>query len=223
MDDQFIERLRTLADRKKLSYSKLGKLIGVSKDTAGNYLTGRTDISIDLVKKLAASLDVDVNWLLTGKGDIFDGNVPAPGTKNTRHLIPFFDIDATGSGIEVFSQDFKPSFFMDLPGFRDCNFSINVFGNSMSPTFDSGTIILCRELTDKGHVIYGEVYLIVTDENRLLRRVLKSSHKGQIMTHCDNPEGEGTHKGRRYADQELTINSIIKIYLVKGSIRRHQI
>lgn len=39
---------------------------------------------------------------------------------STKHLIPYIDIDVTGSGIEVFHQDFKPTFFMDLPGFRDC-------------------------------------------------------------------------------------------------------
>lgn len=145
------------------------------------------------------------------------------GTQTAKHLIPYIDIDVTGSGIEVFYENFKPTFFMDLPGFRDCNFSINVFGNAMHPTFDSGTIILCKELTDKGQIIYGEVFFIVTEENRLLRRVLKSTHKGYIIIHCDNPDGEGSTKGRRYADQELIISSIIKIYLVKGSIRRHQI
>lgn len=86
MDQKLLERLKTLADRHKLSYSKLGQLLGVSKDTAGNYLIGRTQISIADAKKLAEKLGEDPAWLLTGKptdnGELPKRNLSPSEVKN---------------------------------------------------------------------------------------------------------------------------------------------
>ena len=69
MDDTFQERLEIIKVKYDLKYSKLQQILGVSKDTAVNYLIGRTKMPMDKILSLAAYLRIDAGWLLRGIGD----------------------------------------------------------------------------------------------------------------------------------------------------------
>lgn len=141
-----------------------------------------------------------------------------------EQLIPYYDVDVLASPIEVFNdQTMTPTFKIDLPGFADCDFAINVAGHSMYPTIESGTMILCKRIHDKSLIIPGEIYFIVTEDYRMVKRLKKSEKKGWVIAASDNHNGHSSPDGHTYSSMEIPLDKILHIYLVKGNIKRHHI
>jgi transcriptional regulator with XRE-family HTH domain len=148
---------------------------------------------------------------------------PAPAQEG-RYLIPYYDIDATASPMEIFEENTNlPSTNMDLPGFAGCDFAINVAGHSMYPSIEAGSMILCKKITDKTIIMYGEVYFIVTKDYRMVRRLQRSQKKGWVNCVADNHNGHNSKNGLTYDNIELPMEKILHLYIVQGSIKRHQI
>ena len=144
--------------------------------------------------------------------------------QEAKYLINYYDIEATATPMEIFNdQTTIPSAKLDLPGFAGCDFAINVAGSSMYPTIESGSMILCKKVYDKSIILYGEVYFIVTEDYRMVKRLRKSTKKGYVVAASDNHNGHDHPDGKTYADIEIQIDKIVHLYMVKGSIKRHQI
>ena len=64
------ERVRSLRTGRGWSQGKLGREAGLSQPTVANFERGRTTGGLALtISKLAKALNVDPDWLRTGKGD----------------------------------------------------------------------------------------------------------------------------------------------------------
>lgn len=144
------------------------------------------------------------------------------GEENTSTLvhdmgkqIPYYDIEATAGDIALFTDSNEtPSSYFNIPAFSDCNFGINVYGHSMYPKITNGDIILCREVAGREFINFGEIYLIVTKEQRMIKYLKKHTDKTFVKLVSENKE---------FDDIELPVESILKLYLVKGTIKRNQI
>ena len=67
--EEFIERLREIIAQNELSSSAFAEKLGVQRATISHLLSGRNKPSLDFVMKvLTAFPDVDLYWLLNGKG-----------------------------------------------------------------------------------------------------------------------------------------------------------
>src|SRR5579859_5006429 len=78
---------------------------------------------------------------------------------------PVYDLVATASQNENVNQlPETPAFRVSIPGYQDCNFGMYVYGHSMYPTIETGSLVLTRRVTDKRVVMYGEIYLIKTED-----------------------------------------------------------
>src|SRR5690606_23744665 len=113
-----------------------------------------------------------------------------------------------------------PAYEIDMPGFQDCDFAINVYGHSMYPTIESGMIALCRKLENKNTIMYGEIYFIVTQDFRMVKRLKKSKKPGYIIAASDNHNGHESPDGHTYAPVEIKLDEILHIYAVKGMFKR---
>jgi phage repressor protein C with HTH and peptisase S24 domain len=149
---------------------------------------------------------------------------PVKQSERESYLINYYDIDATATPMEIFNdQSVIPSAQLDLPGFAGCDFAINVAGSSMYPSIENGAMILCKKVMDKSIILYGEVYFVVTNDYRMVKRLRKSPRKGYVVCSSDNHNGHDHPDGKTYADIDIPIDKIVHLYLVKGSIKRHQI
>ena len=147
-----------------------------------------------------------------------------PKKEESKFLINYYDIEATATPMEIFNdQTTVPSTKLDLPGFAGCDFAINVAGSSMYPSIESGSMILCKKVNDKSIILYGEVYFIVTNDYRMVKRIRKSTKRGYVVAASDNHNGHDHPDGKTYADIEIPIDKIVHLYLVKGSIKRHNL
>lgn len=80
------ERVKFLLQQTKLSQADFENRSGYSRAVMSNFLTGKTDKPrIDLLEAMKQVFpNLNLNWLITGKGDIWDG--PAPN--GLEHIKP---------------------------------------------------------------------------------------------------------------------------------------
>jgi phage repressor protein C with HTH and peptisase S24 domain len=207
--------------------------------------------SYDLISKILSTFD-DINgdWLIQGRGEMNINNArkdarkdapqepkvkkydmpnntdiqlnesnekyAKPNIKKTARLIPYYDIDFMAGTAAVFDNGHEvPSYFIDINPFSDCDFAIPIFGDSMYPIYQNGDIVLCRKVEDKSIIPLGEAYLIVTREHRMLKYLDDSKKEGCLTAVSENSE--------RYKPFSIEVDKILKLYIVKGVIKRRNI
>jgi len=73
--DDFIKRLETILDYYGLNASAFADKIGVQRSSMSHLLSGRNKPSLDFVMKILEVFpDVDLYWILVGKGDFPKNN-----------------------------------------------------------------------------------------------------------------------------------------------------
>lgn len=208
------ERLTSYLELKKISKSEFGRRIGVSNAFVTSL---KKAISPEKLQKIREEFpDLDLNWLQFGIGEMLvEERVAEKGEG-----IPFYDIDLTASYVEAF-QDVKeePSYVINFAPVNDCTAAFPVYGESMAPGISSGDIVFVREISNKASLLWGEVYLVITDATcdnmRTIKRVYLSEDGKTYILRADNPLYSG--------DTIVPVESVIRIYIVKGSFTRKQL
>lgn len=135
---------------------------------------------------------------------------------------PVYDLHASATQVGNVSQlPEVPSFHVNVPGYEDCNFGLYVYGHSMYPTIENGSLILCKRIQDKSLILFGEIYLIKTRDYLVVKRLQKGTVKKAIQCVSDNRE-KNNGDSHKFENFDLDIDKIIDLYLVKGIIKKTQ-
>ena len=67
----FFDRLKQLRHHLGLTQAQFAKDLGVQQRTISNWETGRNEPNIDILALIIAKWAVNINWLITGLGDMF--------------------------------------------------------------------------------------------------------------------------------------------------------
>lgn len=138
-----------------------------------------------------------------------------PEKPKKRKAIKYFDVDASAGPIEMFDPGNGSTFNeVVIPGFGDCEIALNVWGDSMEPTLNSGEIILCKEWTES-FIEYGHIYLVVTKKNNRMIKYLQPGTK-QETVFCES-------ENNFYRPYEVHRDDIYKLFQIKGHIERNEI
>lgn len=220
MANSFATNLKKLRAEKGLSQQECADSLGIKRTTLANYENGVSEPDIDKIKEIANFFGKSLDEMMGGK--------IKPSTKHSSFAepaetgIPYYNISTSASDVEIFNDTPEQiAAKISIPGFEDCEAALPVFGHSMYPTYENGCIVLCKRIKDLDVISYGEVYLIVTAEQRLLKRVQKATQKDSVLLVSDNDElrNNGT---RKYEPFDLPKKKIKHFFIVKGSIKRNQ-
>lgn len=158
--------------------------------------------------------EVNLEWLKTGKGEMFDK--PVIIEEEQINGVPYFDVDFLGGFDEMYNdQTIYPSYYINFqPYNKKGNIWCNIVGDSMSPRINSGDKICIQPVNSVEDIIYGEIYAIVTlSDMRTVKWITRSPEKGMIRLVPEN-------KDPRYGDyQDIRKSDIRFIYKVVGALR----
>jgi len=149
--------------------------------------------SITEIIKSRQNIDPDKFNLFKEKCKLFiDGKINTEYSVNAAPVkaiegIPMFDIIATASGVEVYSDinDAHSVGRMNFPGIEDCDFALPVWGHSMYPYLENGCWVALKVIHDK-KILPGEVYYIEWGDYRMYKRLLASDNADEVIAHSDN-------------------------------------
>lgn len=210
--------------------SELAQFLGVSRATVSNW-GARNRIDFHLL--LAKMSDVDLNWLLVGKGspkhqpkfcksDLAQGEVELIHNPKTPEMlddrsVTLYDITAAANLKTLFvnKQQYAVGKIL-IPSVPLCDGAIYVSGDSMYPILKSGDIVGFKEINSFGSLIYGEMYLvsfmIEGDEYLAVKYVNRSDKDNCIKLVSYNAHHE---------PMDIQLSCINAMAIVKFSIRRH--
>ena len=76
----------------------------------------------------------------------------------------------------------------------------------MSPRLADGSWVSIRPVSDTAPILWGQIYVIVLDEYRMIKYVRRHNDPSMIVLHSDNPD---------YDDIELPRDAVRSLYLVE--------
>lgn len=220
MNETIFDRISTIVE--KFGNGKntvFASLIGVSEANVRNYKNGVMP-KADFLEKIARSFDININWLLTGEGNMLSSESEKeeklPSVNQTYEGAPYFNVDFIGGfDLIVNDQTVNPDFYINYPPYNQLGVVwCNLTGHSMEPEISNGDIIALREVTTPiQYLPAGEIYGIVTEEYRTVKRIRLSQKEGFVRLIPSN-------KSEEFCEQEIPISMILKVYAVLGSIRK---
>lgn len=150
----------------------------------------------------------EVEFLFTSK----------PGEHNKKgksKVIPYYDIEVSAGPIS-FYQDYPelPHTCMELPFVSDVDLAMPVYGDSMYPKIKNGDIVLLKKITDHNVIMYGEVYLVITNDYRTLKYVRKHPEDDKVLLVSEND---------RFDPVAIKKDAILHMFLYKGKFEKSQI
>lgn len=220
---EFKDRLKLAIENKGVTPYAIGRDTKVSKVSVRNYLEGAKP-SLENLNILSEYLGVSVEWLATGKERVSETTMKSEERQNKMITIPqstitvnkrkgalIYDIDATcgfdGRDIEFVDEKVVGS--IDAPEINPESKIIFATGDSMLPLITSGDRIVIRRIESWDYFNYGQVYLIITNEYRFIKRVRKhpKDEENLILLRSENPE---------YDDIDLPKKEIIHLFIVEN-------
>lgn len=83
--DTFEDRFRSL--RGDLTQEEFANRIGITKQKVSNYEKGIVKPTFDVFALMASRLKINLNWLITGKGDPYISNADGKILKKTKKVL----------------------------------------------------------------------------------------------------------------------------------------
>jgi hypothetical protein len=108
----------------------------------------------------------------------------------------------------------------------DSEAAMRIYGNSMLPNYPPGSVVGIAQTFDN-FILPGEIYVIETDEQRLLKRLFYKDDNPEsdtFLCYSDNTmvfDGGARHGKLAYPPFYLSRTSIRKLYIVTGVIKRN--
>lgn len=208
------ERLKQFADNEGLKYSAFEKQI----EASNGYINSISkSIGLDKINKILEKFpNLNIEWLLTGKGKMIKKEVPLFTAKENTMGIPLLPFDTFAgigeSGIKGANFDtIEDRYVIPLFDGIKIDFMISVRGSSMYPKYSSGDVVACRLVTEVLFLQWNKVYVIDTiSQGVIMKRLKKGKSDDTLVCKSDNES---------YGEFEIPKTDIRNIALVVGVVR----
>ena len=219
-------RVKLIRKELKMTQEQLAQRLGIGKAALSMIETGKCGLSTRNKNILVQDLNVNPDWLDTGKGNMFNAepDLTAFRLRSDNSLpmqsVPLYSIESTAGLVPLFNDNASnnPINFIHIPNLPKCDGAIYVSGDSMYPLLKSGDIVLYKQLHNIEDIFWGDMYLLSIDlegeEYIVVKYIQKSEREGYVKLVSQNPH---------HADKEIEISRIRAIALVKASIRMNSI
>jgi len=199
------KRLKDFMEKNGLNPNRFCLLAGIDATT---FATSRMsqDLNIDKMIAIAKAFpELDVREILTGESTA----MTSPTGTNALPLVPF---DAVAGHLkESFEDSYPETIAVPKAVTRGADFVIRVDGDSMTPRFQSGELLLVKKVDDPSFFQWGKIYVLATSQGCVVKRLYPDrDDDNSVVCHSDNTTS--------YPDYTVRKNSIYGVGLVVGHI-----
>ncbi|MBO4955944.1 MAG: helix-turn-helix domain-containing protein [Muribaculaceae bacterium] len=191
-DSSVADRIRFLIEKLHLNQTKFARLLNLDPANLSKAINGKLPITQGLVNRIAADFGVSKRWLAQGEGLPFEKSQPVPHVSpslTSGREVPVYDIDVT-AGCSELSREFTTDRIIGsviLPSVKPGSVIVRVSGDSMQPDILDGSYIAVRPVTDPDCIFWGQIYVVVMDDYRMVKRVRRHSNPGMLTLTSSNP------------------------------------
>lgn len=190
--------------------------------------------SIAIENILSEIPDLNIYWLLTGKGDMLKpqiGSIAEPVKSNRKtkdpiyeiQRVPLFNLEATMGLVPLVDGDGvdeeKVIDYISIPSMPSCDGAIYASGDSMYPLLKSGDMIAYKRIAvERDQIFFGEMYIVAVklDEFSTMKTI-KFVHQSELGDEYIRLVSHNQH----HSPKDVKLSQIAAIGLVRASIRLH--
>lgn len=217
-DNEIIERIKYLIRNLNYRQNEFAEKIGINASNLSKYINGRLPVSESLVNRIVVNMGVSKQWLESGTDLPFAKAQPTPASVSVTPAdisapcngTPVYDIDVT-AGTMPRAQMFTDEQIIGTVNLPDMVSSdsriVRVSGDSMSPVIRNGDFIAVRELTNTRQIFWGQIYVVMLDDYRMVKYLRRNSNPDMVTLHSENPA---------YDDMEVLRDEIRDLMFVQA-------
>jgi repressor LexA len=227
-----IDRIYKYLEFKRIPPTRFEKTILLSNGYLATQLKRNADLGEGVFLKIVNNcLDINPNWLLTGKGEMLITEntdsiieytnqnksilVTEPKANYTiSNSIPFVDVaaisDFGASNFTVSALDVKDYYMVPKFNHKQIDFMIEVEGNSMYPKYNSGDVVACKIIRNSKFLQWNKIHVLATKEQGVIIKRLKEHTSQETLTLLSDNES--------YPPFHVSLDEITGIALVVGVI-----
>ena len=210
------DRIRQFVEYKGLQPKSFESIVGLSNGAFAKLSDNTRQSTIDRIS--TAFPELNQSWLRSGDGEMLN---PSSGNQHGATKCEIregdysgtlvYNIDATcGTDLRemAFTQE-NVIGSVDLPGISKDSKIIRANGDSMEPRIYDGNMVVIREIHSWEDIFYGQMYLILLDEYRMIKyiRRYEPDEENYIILRSENP---------KYDDIKLHKGKIRKMFIVEN-------
>ena len=207
------QEFKNLISRIKYEYSlnqsQIADSLGVKKTYLSDMINGRVPYNETMSKKISEIFPVVNNEQSSYNKTIKITESDINESSFSGTLV--YDIDAT-SGMDNREIEFAEDRIIgsvNLPEISKTAKIVTANGDSMEPVIYNGNRVVIREIFNWEDIFYGQIYLILLDEYRMIKyiRRYEQDEKNYIILRSENS---------RYDDIKLHKSKIRKLFIVEN-------
>ena len=220
-------RIKFILKELRLRQNDFAKKVGVDVSNLSKYLNGRLPITESLVNRIVINLGVSKQWLMEGT-DVPFPKVPEPQQIVVKTPIeaappmpsakgvgtPVYDVDVTAgtaSRSMMFAEENIVG-WVNLPQSLPDNCRIvRVSGDSMTPVIHNGDYIAVREITNFDQIFWGQIYVILLDDFRLVKFVRRHQDNRMVILRSANTNYDDIEISRSDIRDMMLVQSILHL------------
>lgn len=213
-----------------LTYQELGEFCGIDKERMEFIFHRQQNMNEKDISQIVSKLNLVPSWVINGYGEKYIDKSFNPQNirneyKNSKNKItpsinkkfngsPYYNVDFIGGfDLVMNDQTVNPDYYINYPPYnKEGVVWCNLTGRSMEPEISNGDIIALKPMTSPiQYLPTGEIYAIITEDYRTVKRIKMSDREGFVRLIPSNKE---------FQEQEIPISMITRVYAVLGSIRK---
>lgn len=207
------QKILQYLDYKGISKNKFYKETGLSN----GFLDSGNSFSLENLRLILDKyLDINTDWLLTGKGPMLkEDNAVTDHLPDVSNMVPLVSVKAVGgfgnASFSIAERDIKDYYRIPKFDHKKVDFMIEVEGSSMYPKYNSGDVVACRIIQEDKFIQWNKTHVIATkDQGLLIKRIRESEEKHHLTMVSDNKD---------YSPFDVPKSEIEGIALVVGVVR----
>ncbi|KIO52921.1 S24 family peptidase [Flavobacterium hibernum] len=227
MIENTLQRIKRYIDFRGIRVSVLEREVGMSNGSFASQLKNNKTIGVDKLENILKIYgDINVEWLLTGNGNMLKEVVLEYNDPKVHQLkeeiaiienIPVYNVQTVDGIVDLFGDNNSqvPVDYIKVSKIDKYDGALYIIGDSMYPLLKSGDIVVYKKINNlQNNIIWGEMYLVYVnnDDNEFFftRFLKKSERESYVQFVSQNPDHQTI---------EFPISSIKAIALVKASVR----
>ncbi|MDE5877558.1 MAG: helix-turn-helix domain-containing protein [Muribaculaceae bacterium] len=212
MEEALIGRLMTLMSHYELTTNAFAKKSNLDSSHYARMLKGELSITKKTLDKICTAFpEINFDWLKKGEGEMLKTKVPEKPETEDPYLIPLIPDSALAGPLPDFSspvvRDRCERVHVPVP---DCDFAIQISGDSMAPEYKPGDYVAVSRINDRRFIPYSTPLLLDTTEGAVLKCLEPGDDPDCLSAVSLNPH---------YLPYPIPKDLIRGIYRIKAVIR----
>lgn len=187
-------RLLQIIEKLGITKSQFEKKVGFSNGFVDKSGDNTRKSSLDKIS--IAYPNININWLMTGEGEMLKKSSDAqktvaevPESDAAIYTVPLLPISAQGGTFNDFVASIKENECERIVSpVKAVDLAITVSGDSMAPEYPSGCKILIKKINEEAFIEWGKVYVLDTCNGTVIKEVHKGRSEDEIECHSINPD-----------------------------------